>query len=51
MFELIHMVNNSQTRYSIGFTKLLSYAKRRRKETEIMQFFSAKRKQAKFLNP
>ena len=49
--ELIHMVNNAQSRYSIDFTKLLSYAKRRRKETEIMEFFSAKTKQAKTPNP
>ena len=40
--ELIHIVDNAQSRYSIDFTKLLSYAKRRRKETEIMEFFSAK---------
>ena len=49
--ELIHIVDNAQSRYSIDFTKLLSYAKRRRKETEIIEFFSAKTKQAKTLNP
>ena len=40
--ELIHMVDNAQSRYAIDFTKLLGYAKRRRKETEIMEFFSSK---------
>ena len=49
--ELIPMVKNAQSRYSINFTKLLGYAKRRRKETEIMEFISARTKQAKTLNP
>ena len=40
--ELIHMVNNAQNHYSIDFTKLLAYAKRRRKESEILEFFLAK---------
>ena len=40
--ELIHMVNNAQSRYSIDYTRLLAYAKRRRKETEILEFISSK---------
>jgi len=40
--ELIHMINNAQSRYSIDFTKLFSYAKRRKREIEMMEFLSAK---------
>lgn len=40
--ELVHIVNNVYNRYSIDFTKLFNYSKRRRKETEMMEFFSDK---------
>lgn len=40
--ELIHIINNAYNRYSIDFTKLLGYAKRRRKDIEIMEFLSNK---------
>jgi hypothetical protein len=40
--ELVHILNNAYNRYSIDFTKLYNYSKRRRKETEIMEFFSDK---------
>ncbi len=40
--ELVHIINNAYNRYSIDFTKLFSYSKRRRKETELMEFFSDK---------
>ena len=40
--ELIHIINNAQSRYSIDFTKLLSYAKRRRREIDILEFLSTK---------
>lgn len=36
--ELIHIYENAIKDYTINFTKLLSYAKRREKETEIKQF-------------
>ena len=37
--ELAHIVNNAFSRYSIDFTRLLTYAKRRGKEQDIRQFF------------
>ncbi|NTW32985.1 MAG: hypothetical protein HGB12_10215 [Bacteroidetes bacterium] len=40
--ELIHIINNVYNRYSINFTKLFAYAKRRRKENNIMEFLSYK---------
>ncbi|NEW84865.1 MAG: hypothetical protein GZ094_21195 [Mariniphaga sp.] len=40
--ELIHMINNAYNRYTIDFTKLFGYAKRRRREKELMAFLSAK---------
>ncbi len=36
--ELIHIINNAYNRYSVDFTKLLGYAKRRRKEVDIEEF-------------
>lgn len=38
--ELTHIVNNAYNRYSIDFTKLFNYAKRRAKEIELMDFFT-----------
>lgn len=38
--ELIHIINNCYDRYSIDFTKLFGYAKRRRKEIDLMDFLS-----------
>jgi len=38
--ELVHIVNNSYNRYAIDFTKLFHYAKRRRKDLELKQFFN-----------
>ncbi|WP_415159962.1 DUF6577 family protein [Parafilimonas sp.] len=40
--ELIHIVNNAYSRYAIDFTKLFHYAKRRRKDIELRQFFADK---------
>lgn len=40
--EFIHIVNNAFKRYSIDFTKLFHYAKRRSKETELLEFLSNK---------
>lgn len=40
--ELVHIVNGSYNRYAIDFTKLLGYAKRRRKAIDIMDFLSEK---------
>jgi hypothetical protein len=40
--EFIHIINNAYERYSIDFTKLFNYAKRRRKESELEEFFSNK---------
>lgn len=40
--ELVHILNNAYNRYSIDFTKLFNYSKRRRKEKEMMEFFSDK---------
>lgn len=37
--ELAHIVNNAYSRYAIDFTKLFHYAKRRRKDIELRQFF------------
>lgn len=36
--ELAHIINSAYNRYSIDFTKLLQYAKRRRKEIELREF-------------
>jgi hypothetical protein len=36
--ELIYIINNAYNRYSIDFTKLFAYAKRRRKDIEIKEF-------------
>ena len=38
--ELIHIYENAITSYTINFTKLFSYAKRRRREQDIKQFIS-----------
>ena len=40
--ELVYMLNNAYNRYSINYTKLFNYSKRRRKETEMMEFISEK---------
>ena len=40
--ELAHIVNNAYSRYSIDFTKLFHYAKRRRKDIDLLQFFTDK---------
>ena len=40
--ELNHIVNNAYNRYSIDFTKLLGYAKRRRREIDIIEFLTDK---------
>lgn len=37
--ELVHIVNNAYGRYAIDFTKLFHYAKRRRKDIKLQQFF------------
>ncbi len=37
--EFIHIVNNVYGRYSIDFTKLFSYARRRNKEKDLKEFF------------
>jgi hypothetical protein len=37
--ELAHIVNNAYSRYAIDFTKLFHYAKRRRKDSDLRQFF------------
>jgi hypothetical protein len=36
--EFVHIVNSAYRRYSINFTKLFNYSKRRGKETELMNF-------------
>lgn len=36
--ELVHIYENMIEKYAVNFTKLLSYAKRREKESEIKQF-------------
>lgn len=38
--ELIHIYENSITKYSINYTKLFSYAKRREREQNIKQFMT-----------
>ena len=38
--ELIHIYENAITSYTINFTKLFSYAKRRKREQDIKQFIS-----------
>jgi hypothetical protein len=40
--ELVHIIENAFNHYSIDFTKLFSYAKRRRKENDLMEFLSNK---------
>jgi len=40
--ELVHIINNAYSRYTIDFTKLLGYASRRRKEIDIIEFLSEK---------
>jgi len=40
--ELVHIINNAYNRYSIDFTKLFGYAKRRRKEVGLEEFLSTK---------
>lgn len=38
--ELINIINNSYHRYAINFTKLFSYAKRRRREIDLKEYLS-----------
>ena len=38
--ELVHIIDSIYNRYSIDFTKLFSYARRRRKELDIKEFLS-----------
>jgi hypothetical protein len=38
--ELLHIYDNALSKYTINFTKLFSYAKRREKEYDIKQFMS-----------
>jgi hypothetical protein len=38
--ELVNIINNAYLRYAINFTKLFNYAKRRRKEIELMEYLS-----------
>ena len=38
--ELIHIYENAITNYTINFTKLFSYAKRREREQDIKQFIT-----------
>ena len=38
--EFVHIINNAYKRYSINFTKLFHYAKRRRKEIQLANYFS-----------
>lgn len=40
--EFVHIINNAYKRYSIDFTKLFHYAKRRRREIELAEYFSSK---------
>ncbi|MEP6792836.1 MAG: DUF6577 family protein [Saprospiraceae bacterium] len=40
--ELVHIINNAYSRYAIDFTKLFNYAKRRGKETDLVEFLSTK---------
>lgn len=36
--ELVHIINNAYEQYAIDFTKLFSYAKRRRKEADLKNY-------------
>jgi len=38
--EFVHIINNAYKRYSIDFTKLFHYAKRRGREIELVEYFS-----------
>jgi hypothetical protein len=40
--ELVYIINNAYQRYAINFTKLIHYASRRKKETDIKKFLSEK---------
>lgn len=40
--ELVHIFNNAYSRYAIDFTKLLSYATRRRKAADLKKFIAEK---------
>jgi hypothetical protein len=40
--ELVHIINNAYNKYAIDFTKLINYSRRRRKETDMKDFFSGK---------
>ena len=40
--ELVHIYNNAYSRYAIDFTKLFSYATRRRKTVDLKKFISEK---------
>lgn len=40
--ELVHIINNAYKRYSINFTSLLHYARRRGKEEDLKQFLKEK---------
>ena len=40
--ELVHIIDNAYNKYSIDFTKLLNYSKRRRKGTEMIELLSSK---------
>lgn len=40
--ELVHIINNAYNHYSIDFTKFFGYAKRRRKETDILKYLTDK---------
>jgi hypothetical protein len=40
--ELVFIFNRAYQKYAIDFTKLFSYAQRRRRETELMEFISTK---------
>lgn len=47
--ELTHIINNAYNRYAIDFTKLFHYAKRRRKDKAIRDFFAGKTGIPKYL--
>lgn len=38
--ELVNIINTAYTRYQIDFTRLFSYARRRRKETDLLKYLS-----------
>ena len=40
--ELVYIINNAYNRYSIDATKIISYARRRRREIDIIEFLSNK---------